>query len=253
MRGFVALAYGLFCYIVFLLTLLYAIGFVGNFVVPKSIDSGIAGAPINALIVDALLLCVFAIQHSVMARPAFKRWWTRLVPPALERSTYVLMASAALLLIYWQWQPLPTPVWSVASPLGVAVLGAIFWLGWATLVISTFVINHFELFGLWQVYAHARGKDSPPPKFEVRSIYRLVRHPIYLGFILAFWSTPAMTAGHLFFAIATTGYILVGIYFEERDLVASFGDQYRRYRGQVRMLLPLPKRHRSPPLRAVDR
>jgi protein-S-isoprenylcysteine O-methyltransferase Ste14 len=253
MRGFAALAYGLFCYIVFLFTLLYAIGFVGNFAVPKSIDSGVAGSPLNALLVDALLLGVFAVQHSVMARPAFKRWWTRLVPPALERSTYVLMASAALLLIYWQWQPLPAPVWTVTNPLGVTVLDAVFWLGWATLVVSTFVINHFELFGLWQVYAHARGKNSPPPKFEVRSIYRLVRHPIYLGFILAFWSTPAMTVGHLFFAIATTGYILVGIYFEERDLVASFGDQYRRYRGQVRMLLPLPRRPRSPSLRAVDR
>jgi protein-S-isoprenylcysteine O-methyltransferase Ste14 len=253
MRGFAALAYGLFCYIVFLFTLLYAIGFVGNFAVPKSIDSGVAGSPLNALLVDALLLGVFAVQHSVMARPAFKRWWTRLVPPALERSTYVLMASAALLLIYWQWQPLPAPVWTVTNPLGVTVLDAVFWLGWATLVVSTFVINHFELFGLWQVYAHARGKDSPPARFEVRSIYRLVRHPIYLGFILAFWSTPAMTVGHLFFAIATTGYILVGIYFEERDLVASFGDQYRRYRGQVRMLLPLPRRPRSPSLRAVDR
>jgi len=253
MRGFAALAYGLFCYIVFLFTLLYAIGFVGNFAVPKSIDSGVAGSPLNALLVDALLLGVFAVQHSVMARPAFKRWWTRLVPPALERSTYVLMASAALLLIYWQWQPLPAPVWTVTNPLGVTVLDAVFWLGWATLVVSTFVINHFELFGLWQVYAHARGKNSPPPKFEVRSIYRLVRHPIYLGFILAFWSTPAMTVGHLFFAIATTGYILVGIYFEERDLVASFGDQYRRYRGQVRMLLPLPRRPRSPSLGAVDR
>jgi len=253
MRGFAALAYGLFCYIVFLFTLLYAIGFVGNFAVPKSIDSGVAGSPLNALLVDALLLGVFAVQHSVMARPAFKRWWTRLVPPALERSTYVLMASAALLLIYWQWQPLPAPVWTVTNPLGVTMLDAVFWLGWATLVVSTFVINHFELFGLWQVYAHARGKDSPPARFEVRSIYRLVRHPIYLGFILAFWSTPAMTVGHLFFAIATTGYILVGIYFEERDLVASFGDQYRRYRGQVRMLLPLPRRPRSPSLRAVDR
>ncbi len=253
MRGIAAFTYGLVCYLLSLVALVYAIGFIGNFAVPKSIDSGSVGAPATALIIDALLLAVFAIQHSVMARPAFKRQWTRWVPPPLERSTYVLLASAALLLIYWQWRPLPAPAWSVTNPLAVAALGATFWLGWATLVISTFVINHFELFGLWQVYALARGKDSPAPRFEVRSIYRLVRHPIYLGFLLAFWSTPAMTVGHLFFAMATTGYILLGIYFEERDLIASFGDQYRRYRGQVRMLIPLPKRQPAASLRASDR
>lgn len=245
MRGFATLVYGFACYILFVLTLLYAVGFVGNLVVPKSIDSGVADSLAVTLLVDALLLGIFAIQHSVMARPGFKRWWTRFIPAALERSTYVLLASVALLLLYWQWRPIPTLVWSVANPQGVFVLEAIFWLGWATLLISTFVINHFELFGLWQVYAHAFEKDTPVPTFQAHSIYRLVRHPLYLGFLLAFWSTPVMTAGHLLFAIATTGYILIGIYFEERDLVDSFGDQYRRYRTQVRMLIPLPKRKLS--------
>jgi len=251
MKGLAALVYGVICYIAFLLTILYAIGFVGNFIVPKSIDSGGPGSLANALIVDLLLLGLFAIQHSVMARPAFKRWWTRFVPAAVERSTYVLLASLALLLLYWQWRPIPTIVWNVTDPLAVAVLAAVFWLGWATLVISTFVINHFELFGLWQVYALASGKSSPAPTFEVRSIYRLVRHPIYLGFVLAFWSTAQMTAGHLLFAIATTAYILIGIYFEERDLIDAFGDRYRRYRQNVRMLVPLPKRAASPA--AVER
>jgi methanethiol S-methyltransferase len=246
MKALAALIYGAICYVAFLLTILYAIGFVGNLVVPKSIDSGVAGPLANALIVDLLLLGLFAIQHSVMARPAFKRWWTRFVAPAVERSTYVLLASLVLLLLFWQWQPIPTLVWSVTDPLAVAVLGAVFWLGWATLVLSTFVINHFELFGLWQVYALASGKSSPPPTFQVRSIYRLVRHPLYLGFLLAFWSTAQMSAGHLLFAIATTGYILLGIYFEERDLIDTFGDRYRRYRQDVRMLVPLPKRATAP-------
>jgi len=253
MKGLAALAYGTLCYLVFLVTILYAIGFVGNLLVPKSIDVGAPGALAPALIVDLLLLGLFAIQHSVMARPAFKRRWTRFVPAAVERSTYVLLASLVLLLLFWQWRPIPGIVWNVTDPLAVAFLGAVFWLGWGTLVISTFVINHFELFGLWQVYALAAGKSSPAPTFQVRSIYRLVRHPLYLGFLLAFWSAPTMTAGHLLFAIATTGYILIGIYFEERDLIATFGDQYRRYREQVRMLLPLPKPRRAAPARAMDR
>jgi protein-S-isoprenylcysteine O-methyltransferase Ste14 len=241
MKGLTALVYGVACYVFFLLTLLYAVGFVGNFAVPKSIDTGASGSLASTLLVDALLLGLFAVQHSVMARAGFKRWWTQVVPTSVERSTYVLLASAALALLFWQWRPLPTPVWTIEQPVLGTLLAAVFWLGWGVLVVSTFVINHFELFGLWQVYAAASGRSAKAPTFEERSIYRLVRHPIYLGFLLAFWSTPRMTQGHLLFAVATTGYILIGIYFEERDLIATFGDQYRRYRTRVRMLMPWPK------------
>jgi protein-S-isoprenylcysteine O-methyltransferase Ste14 len=251
MGGIAALLYGSLAYLVFLAAFLYAIAFVGNLPVPKTVDSGVPGSVVTALLVDVLLLALFAIQHSVMARPAFKRWWTRLVPQPVERSTFVLFASLALLLLYWQWQPIPQTIWSVTNPTGTLVLQAVFWAGWGLVLLSTFLINHFELFGLRQVYARLRDQALPSPVFKTPLLYKNVRHPIYLGFLVAFWATPTMTAGHLLFAAATTGYILIGIYFEERDMIATFGDQYRRYREQVAMLIPLPGRKvgRLPPLR----
>jgi protein-S-isoprenylcysteine O-methyltransferase Ste14 len=195
------------------------------------------------LVIDLLLLGLFAVQHSVMARPGFKKWWTKSVPRSVERTTYVLLASLALLLLFWQWQPIRQPVWSMTDPASVIIMQTVFWLGFAVALVSTCLINHFELFGLRQVYARMRGHVLPAPVFRSPLLYKYVRHPIYLGFLLAFWATPLMTAGHLLFAVGTSCYILIGIYFEERDLVAQFGDQYRRYREQVSMLLPLARRN----------
>jgi protein-S-isoprenylcysteine O-methyltransferase Ste14 len=234
--------YGLLVYSLFAATFLYAVGFIGGIVVPKTIDSGGAGAPLASIIIDVALLAIFAVQHSLMARRSFKRWWTRVVPPAVERSTYVLAATLALALLMWQWRPIAEPaIWRVAGSAAVNAVWVLYWLGWSTLLVSTFLIDHFELFGLRQVLARLTGRSLPEPQFRTPLIYRYVRHPIYLGFLVAFWATPVMSAGHLLFAIACTGYIMIGIWFEERDLVAQYGERYRRYRTQVGMLLPSRK------------
>ena len=239
MGALFSFSYGLVVYAFCLATLLYAIGFTGNLFVPKSIDTGAPEPLAEALIVNLLLLGLFAAQHSVMARRSFKRWWTQIVPAAVERSTYVLAASLALALLLWQWRPIPEPiVWRVENAAAAQLLWAVFWLGWAVLLISTFLINHFELFGLRQVFARLTGREIPEPQFRTPFFYRYVRHPIYLGFLLSFWAVPVMTAGHLLFSIGATSYIFVGIWFEERDLIAQFGERYRRYRNQVGMLLP---------------
>jgi protein-S-isoprenylcysteine O-methyltransferase Ste14 len=238
MAGVLFGVYAAASYLIFLGAFLYAIAFVGDLpIAPKTLDSGVAGPWLPALIVNALLLGLFAIQHSVMARPAFKRWWTKLVPPPIERSTFVLFASLALIVLYVFWRPMPQPIWTVGGPAAMALL-ALFWIGWAVVLTSTFLLSHFELFGLAQVWDRIRQRPAAAAEFRTPGFYRLVRHPIYVGFILAFWATPTMTLGHLVFAVATLGYILIAIQLEERDLIAAFGERYRAYRRQVGMLTP---------------
>jgi len=241
MSRFIAFLYGLACYIIFFATFLYAVGFVSGLVVPKTIDAGTVVPAAEAFIVNLFLMSVFAIQHSVMARRPFKQWWTQFVPKSVERSTYVLFTNLALILLFWQWRPIPTVVWHIDNPqIAMAVIGLSF-AGWLIVLTSTFLINHFELFGLHQVTNNLAGNPMPVPRFRTPLYYKFVRHPIYLGFIIAFWAAPTMTVGRLLFAAVTTAYILGGILLEERDLVELFGDEYRRYKARVSMLVPWRK------------
>lgn len=245
-----AFLYGLVCYAIFFCTFLYAMGFVAGVAVPKSIDSAPGVPPAQALLFDALLALVFAVQHSGMARPAFKRVWTRIIPKHLERSTYVLLASAALALLFWQWEPIGGVIWDVHSQPARILLEGLSLAGWTVVLVTTFLIDHFDLFGLRQVWLHLRRVPYTPPQFTTRGWYRYVRHPLYFGFLVAFWAAPTMTIAHLVFAVAMTAYILVAIRLEERDMVRLHGARYEAYREQVSMLIPrAPKKAASDPLR----
>jgi len=244
MSRFLAFLYGIVSYVAFLVVAVYAIGFVGNFAVPKSIDSGTVGAMRPSLLINLLLLGVFAVQHTIMARPAFKRWWTRIIPAAIERSTFVLVSSLLLALLYWKWQPMPELVWNVQGA-GATVLWALFWFGWVMFVFSTFMISHVDLFGLRQVYLHLKHAEYSHPGFTTKWLYKVVRHPIMLSFLIAFWATPQMSMGHLLFSIATTGYIFMGVQFEERDLVTYHGEEYTEYKKRVPMVVPMWGRSKS--------
>lgn len=249
-----AFLYGSAVYVVFLGTFLYAIGFVGNLVVPKSIDTGEVAPVSVAIPINVLLLVLFVIQHTVMARPGFKARWTRIVPKPIERSTFVLATSIVLILLFWQWRPMPQVVWSVDHPAGRVVLWGLFGAGWALVLYASFLIDHFDLFGLRQVYRHWRGLPHAHPVFVMPWLYKLIRNPLMLGFLIAFWSTPVMTQGHLLFSVLTTGYIFMGIAFEERDLLRMLGEDYRQYRARTPMLMPMPWRGPAgTPQRAADK
>lgn len=240
MARIAAFLYGLAAYAVFFLTFLYAVGFVGNVFVPKAIDTSGQPFSLMSLAVDALLLGLFAIQHSVMARQGFKEAWTKLVPKPVERSTYVLLTSLCLIFLYWQWRPIAGNVWDLENAAGQMLLKGFFWLGWLLVLISTFMINHFDLFGLRQVYVYLMRREYVPIGFRSPALYKYLRHPIMLGFLIAFWATPRMSWGRLLFAVATTGYILLAVQLEERDLIRIHGDAYKQYRQRTSMLLPMP-------------
>jgi protein-S-isoprenylcysteine O-methyltransferase Ste14 len=239
MRATFSFIYGLLTYVACVAALLYLIGFSGNVFVPTAVDIGVEAPWLQALGIDVLLIGLFAVQHSVMARRSFKRWWLRVVPPSVERSTYVLVTSLVLALLFWQWRPIVTPVvWQTESFPTVWLLAVLFWMGWCLVLISTFLIDHFELFGLRQVFSRLTKQEMRAPDFRTPLLYRYVRHPLYLGILLSLWSVPIMTTGHAIFSAGLSAYILVGIWFEERDLVAQFGERYRRYRADVGMLIP---------------
>jgi protein-S-isoprenylcysteine O-methyltransferase Ste14 len=241
-----ALVYGLISYLMFLGSFLYAIGFVGNLVVPKTIDAPVVEASwFQSLALDAALLLLFAVPHSVMARQGFKAWWTKYVPPPLERSTYVLKSSLLLFLLYWLWIPIPAVIWEVSIPALRMVIWGLFWFGWLLALVSTFLINHFDLFGLRQVYLFWMNRPDEPISFRTPFLYRWVRHPLILGFLIAFWAAPTMTASRLLFAVATTAYCLIALQLEERDLLKFYGETYRAYQRQVRMLMPVPRGKRG--------
>jgi methanethiol S-methyltransferase len=245
MKRLLIFLYGIVAYVIFLCAFLYAIGFTGNFIVPKSIDTGVESTISFSILVNALLLSLFAIQHSVMARPSFKKVLTKIIPQTMERSTYVLLSSLILLLLYWQWRPLPEAVWSIENETISTIIMVLFFVGWLIVFLSTFMINHFELFGLEQIYNNLKNKPSKPLIFTTRFFYGIVRHPIMLGFIIAFWATPTMTIGHLFFAVMTTIYIYIAVKFlEEKDLRKFIGEDYDEYMKKVPMLIPFIKKSR---------
>jgi len=238
LAGFV---YGLACYVGFLVVFLYAMGFLGNFIVPKSIDSGATVPLTEAILVNCGLLAIFALQHSIMARQWFKSGWTKIVAKPVERSTYVMLSNLAMILLFWQWRPMTQSIWNVESSAGSALLWGLFGLGWLLVLVSSFSFDHFDLFGMRQVYLYYKGKEYVGLDFTVPGLYKVVRHPLYVGWFLAFWATPNMTAGHLLFAAVASAYILVAIQFEERDLISFFGAKYEDYRKNVPMLIPFLK------------
>lgn len=243
MKKSIIFIYGIVAYCIFLVAFLYAIGFVGNLFVPKTIDSGVEPTLLKAILTNTILLSVFALQHSIMARPKFKEWFTSIFSHAMERSTYILLSSLSLLLVYWQWQPITTLVWETENTILSSILTGIFFLGWLIVLLSTFMINHFELFGLAQIFDNLKNRKTSNPKFQTNYFYKLVRHPIMLGFLIAFWATPVMTLGHLLFSIVTTLYIFVAVkYLEEKDLRKFIGEEYETYQKEVPMLIPFTKK-----------
>ena len=245
MKKSIILLYGIVAYFVFLIAFLYAIGFIGNIIVPKSIDTGAETTMYSSIFINVILLSVFALQHSIMARPKFKAWFNSIFSQAMERSTYILLSSLALILIYWQWQPITTIVWETENTILSSIITGIFFLGWLIVLLSTFMINHLELFGLAQIFDNLKNKKTANPKFQTNYLYKLVRHPLMLGFLIAFWATPTMTLGHLLFTLVTTIYIFTAVkYLEEKDLKKVIGEKYETYQKEVPMIIPFTKKKR---------